>query len=347
MRDVFINEAGDKSRPHSRPDLAKFIKRSRPNTVRSIVDILVLCWASVGLSAAMFLRFPSVRTYAIVFMVLSSRMNACLTLAHDAWHCSLSQSRKWNNFFGAWLCSYPFGSVYGTARAGHLAHHRYLGTGADPDRPLHLETGKETPAQFVAHFLKHMLVGQLVVMVSEHLKPVAKWRKILADTVSDRRQASIKKCSKYPEFANIVLMQGAIAAVLWFVSGHVWMYLAVWFLPITTIGTLCYFLRAFADHARLATDPEGPREGRLVTISNQLPWERAFIAPFQFNFHAEHHLYPSVPHQYLPQLHAMMIEIDAYWHDCIVRRSYSGFLWEYWRQIRRPSTPGSQAKTEA
>ena len=116
------------------------------------------------------------------------------------------------------------------------------------------------------------------------------------------------------------VVQIAIGSALWSASGHWWTYLAVWFLPLKNIRR--HFLRAFADHARLAVDPAAPREGRLITISHQLLWERLFVAPFQFNFHAEHHLYPSIPHQYLPRLHEMIKNGDAYQRQCIVRRNY-------------------------
>jgi len=322
---------------HRRSDLIEFVKQSKPSTVRSLFDVLVLCWGNIILSFWLFLRFPSVWTYAIAFLMVSSRMNACLTLAHDAWHNSLMPSRKWNDFFGGWLCSYPFGSVYGKARAGHLAHHKYLGTGLDPDRPLHVETDKDTPAHFVGHFSGHMFVGQLTAMLSAQLKPVRKHpamaNEVVAAATPRRDRSDTRTRPKYPEFFNLVLVQVAIGSALWSASGQWWMYFALWLLPIVTLGTLCYFLRAFADHARLATDPEGPYEGRLITIAHQLPWERAFIAPFEFNFHAEHHLYASVPHQYLPRVHELIKDNEAYQRQCIVRRNYTRFLLAYWRQI--------------
>jgi fatty acid desaturase len=187
-----------------------------------------------------------------------------------------------------------------------------------------------------------MFLGQLIVMVSEQLG-LSQARPRVNARATEAINAE-KSPSRRPEFLYLVIVQGAIASALWVASGRWWMYFALWFLPIVTMGTLCYFVRAFGDHGRLATDHTGPNEGRLITVASQLPWERVFIAPFEFNFHAEHHLYPTVPHQFLPRLHAMIRDKEAYRQQCIVRQSYAAFLLAYWRQIG--SAGGVASKTD-
>jgi fatty acid desaturase len=309
--------------------VSEFVKAAKPSAARTIFDVAVLCWGNLILSVALFLYAPSIWTYLLVFLMVSSRMNACLSLAHDAWHASLMPSRKWNDFLGGWICSYPFGSVFGTTRANHLAHHKYVGTETDPDLHNHRESDKETLAHFVGHFARHMFIGQLIITLSLHLA-----RKKYAETVEPVAEAKAPK--GVPEFANVVAMQAIIGSVLWAASGHWWMYFLVWFLPIATLGTLAYFLRAFCDHARLAADPPRPVDGRLITIATDQPLERAFIAPNDFNYHAEHHLYASVPHQYLPKLHRLIRDKEAYARQVIVRQSYIGFVVAYIREVCAP-----------
>jgi fatty acid desaturase len=311
-------------------NVTEYIKSSKPSAMRTVFDVLVLCWAPIIVSLGLYLAAPSIWTYALVFFVVSSRMNGCLTLAHDAWHTSLMPSRKWNDFFGGWLCSYPFGSVYGSARAGHLAHHKYLGTEKDPD------------SDFIGHFGRHMFVGQLIIMISSQLfgRKTAQM-KAAEETYSEEKQAA--KSKGLPEMFNVVVMQAIIGSTLWALSGHFWTYFLVWFFPIVTLGTLCYFIRAFGDHARLASDPPGPQEGRLITFAHQLAWERAFLSPFEFNYHAEHHLFASVPHQHLPKLHGMVKDKEGYLRQVIVRNNYTAFLAAYIKQVR--SAPGAVAGT--
>jgi len=308
-------------------DVTAYVKASKPSALRTIFDVWILCWGNIILSLVLFFMYPSIWTYALVFLMVSSRMNGCLTLAHDAWHTSLMPSRKWNDFYGGWLCSYPFGSVYGSARAGHLAHHKFLGTEEDPDRPMHLETDKDTLSHFIGHFARHMFVGQLIISLMTYLGPKKEECKKIPEEAKPAKQGGV------PEFAYVVITQAIIGSTLWLVSGHIWMYFLVWFLPIVSLGTLCYFIRAFGDHGRLSTDPSGPVEGRLITIARILPWERAFVSCNEFNFHAEHHLYASVPHQHLPKLHDMLKEKPAYMQQVIVRNNYTSFMWAYMKEV--------------
>jgi fatty acid desaturase len=320
-------------------ELLSQVRSAKPSSMRTLFDLFILCWAEILLAMALFLYCPSIWTYLIVFLCVSSRMNGCLTLAHDAWHGSLMASKKWNDFFGGWLCSYPFGSVFGSARAGHLKHHKTLGTAEDPDGVMHSEADKATPSDFIDHFVSHMFVGQLISTVKNHLAGPAKVAAQSSQTAESNvvpAEPSNKKSGAIPEFAKVVLVQAIIGCTLWVASGHFWMYFLVWFAPIVTLGTLCYFIRSFCDHARLASDKDGPYNGRLVSIPSLLPIERAFISPFEFNFHAEHHLFASVPHQHLPKLHKSLVHREGFLKQCIVRTNYTSFLLAYWRDISDP-----------
>jgi fatty acid desaturase len=70
--------------------------------------------------------------------------------------------------------------------------------------------------------------------------------------------------------------------------------MATWF-PLVTR------LRNIAEHACVegsATDPF-----RAARTTRASWWERALIAPYWVNFHAEHHLFMHVPCWNLPRLH--------------------------------------------
>ena len=140
----------------------------------------------------------------------------------------------------------------------------------------------------------------------------------------------------HPEILNLIPVQLLIWGLLWSASGQWWLYLALWLGPIFTLGTFVGFLRGFVDHARLRTeaaDPTNPASERLITVV-KINWlERAYLAPFSFNYHAEHHMFPSVPPYYLPQLHKLMQKSDYYRPSYAVRQSYSQFIADYWREI--------------
>jgi fatty acid desaturase len=94
---------------------------------------------------------------------------------------------------------------------------------------------------------------------------------------------------------NLAMLAGFIAAGVW------WAWFALWLLPMATWFPLVTRLRNIAEHACVegaATDP-----WRAARTTRASWWERAFIAPYWVNFHAEHHLFMHVPCWSLPRLH--------------------------------------------
>ncbi|WP_083777522.1 fatty acid desaturase [Brevundimonas subvibrioides] len=83
-------------------------------------------------------------------------------------------------------------------------------------------------------------------------------------------------------------------------------YFALWLLPMATWFPLVTRLRNIAEHACVensATDPF-----RAARTTRAAWWERAFIAPYWVNFHAEHHLFMHVRCDRLPALHRALVE---------------------------------------
>jgi fatty acid desaturase len=79
-----------------------------------------------------------------------------------------------------------------------------------------------------------------------------------------------------------------------------WVYPVLWVLPLVTLTTVCHLIRSFIEHAVL-TEERPEHDNLLISITSN-PVERAFLAPFNMNYHAEHHLYPAVPARRLPEV---------------------------------------------
>jgi len=315
-----------------------FIKNAKPKTGKALVNLLFWSWGLLILGIVPYLLFPSIWTFVPAFLMVTSRMNALLALAHDAQHSAFLPNKKWNDLIGAWTCAYPMGSIFGSSRAVHLAHHKLLNKPDDPDRGFHIETNKDTPRQFITHFARLVFGGQLwtSIVVNGVLRPIAKGKP------AEKSAVVVLSRSAHPEILNLIPVQLAIWASLWLASGQWWLYPALWLGPIFTMGTFTGFLRGFVDHARLRSEAEDPADAgrdRLITILKVNWLERAYLAPFSFNYHAEHHLFPSVPPYYLPELHKVMQKSEYYRNSYAVRPSYSKFLVEYWRQIADSSQP--------
>ena len=98
-----------------------------------------------------------------------------------------------------------------------------------------------------------------------------------------------------------------------------------------TVTVLAHLVRSFVEHA--ITDSEtGAHSNRLITIRSNLV-ERALVAPYGMNYHAEHHLLPSVPAPRLPELQRRLAA-DEGTPPVLVRRSYGKALWGYMRELR-------------
>jgi fatty acid desaturase len=80
-------------------------------------------------------------------------------------------------------------------------------------------------------------------------------------------------------------------------------YLVLWVVPLATGLQAILRLRAICEHGALS-DYSSP----LTAARTHLPtlWQRFFLFPHHVNYHIEHHLYPAVPHYYLPQLHGAL-----------------------------------------
>ena len=81
-------------------------------------------------------------------------------------------------------------------------------------------------------------------------------------------------------------------------------------------------IRNIAVHACTSTG-EDPFSHARTTLAN--PIERAFIAPYWVNYHAEHHLFMYLPCYNLPEAHRLLVEKGLI-KRMEVRPSYLGVM---------------------
>lgn len=94
---------------------------------------------------------------------------------------------------------------------------------------------------------------------------------------------------------NAALFAGLTLAAAW------WAYFALWLLPLATWFPMVTRLRNIAEHA--CVEGSSTDLFRAARTTRADVWERAFIAPYWVNFHAEHHPFMHVPCWKLPALH--------------------------------------------
>ncbi len=79
----------------------------------------------------------------------------------------------------------------------------------------------------------------------------------------------------------------------------------LWILPLLTVVQAILRLRAIAEHGA-TTDFSSPLTAARTNLAGPLvEW---LVFPHKVNYHIEHHLYASVPHYNLPELHREMVK---------------------------------------
>lgn len=279
------------------------------------VGYLVLTWGILIGAISLFWVEPAWYTFALAFVVVSSRQQALLNCEHECVHRKFVPSRRFNDLFGMFLCAGPVGSPFSAAQARHLAHHRLLTTPGDPDRHLHNgEPPKDTRWGLVKYFVNGLLGGYAVMVL---LGP--------QDRPTQPSKGSARRDVLALLVSQTVIAGGLTLAFTW------WVYPALWLLPLASVTALCHLVRSFVEHA-VTDDEMGRHHNRLITIrSNFL--ERGLVSPYFMNYHAEHHLMPSVPAPRLRKLQARLAGRQDL-PPVLERRSYGSAVGRYVRALR-------------
>lgn len=255
--------------------------------------LVVHCWAVIGLAMTAGVLVPWLMPLCV--MVIGTRQLGLAILMHEAAHGALSRNARLNDFLGHWLCAVPIGASLKAYRPYHLRHHRFVQQPEDPDRML------SAPFPVTRASLRRKLIRDLTGQTffkQRILLPLAQARQVRHPAAAETHdyESIVTGRSVLPFLIfNAGLLAGFVAAGLW------WAFFALWLLPMATWFPMVTRLRNIAEHACV----EGGETDafRAARTTRARWWERAFVAPYWVNFHAEHHLFMHVPCWKLPALH--------------------------------------------
>jgi len=273
---------------------------SRVNGAIGIVEVM-LVWGTIISTWALARIFHSALIYVISILIVASRQSALGNLTHEAWHGLCFKSRKLNDWIGAWLYSYPLGIPYYHDRLRHLRHHRLVGEKTDPDRVNYSNIDRETPLRLILFLIGRLLGSLLVKTVWSVISCGGMPIQIQAqDEFAPEKPLSVKS-----EFLRIFLTQILLALGMSIFLGW-WGYLVLWLFPLSTICAFFNNFRAFVEHSA-GSDLAGGDE-RLSDFQANT-FERVFVSPCNFHFHALHHSCPTVPYYRLPLAKHMLVSV--------------------------------------
>ena len=238
---------------------------------------------------------PSPAIFVMAFILIGIFQHHLLIIQHEALHFFLFNSRALNNLVGRFV-SYLIGFTM-KYRKHHFSHHRTLGQIGDPDYDNYRKAS--------------MSRYEVVKILFFNLTGFAAVRQFLSQSKPETAlPGSAEKHFDFEVF-GIVVTQAALL-LLNFYLGHWEYYFLFWLLPLVTLTKTLTNFRNLAEHILRKESGDGRcKETRLRTILCG-PIEQFLFAPMNFNYHAEHHLFLSVPYQNLPRLHQRLREAPEY-----------------------------------
>jgi len=252
------------------------------------------CWGVIALAVAVGVVWPIL--IPVCAAVVGTRQLGLAILMHEAAHGGLSPDQPLNDTLGHWLCAVPVGASLIAYRPYHLAHHKYAQQAEDPDLALSAPfpvTRASMRRKIVRDLTGQTFFRQRVLFALGGLRS----RMAGGDSGAESAEGAVVTGQSVVPF---LLVNAALLLVLT-IAGVWWGYLVLWLLPMATWFPLVTRLRNIAEHACVEGSDADPF--RAARTTNVAWWERAFIAPYWVNFHAEHHLFMHVPCWNLPRLH--------------------------------------------
>lgn len=264
----------------------------------------------------------------LALAILGGRQLGLAILMHDGAHGVLHPRRRLNHWLGEWPTGAAVGSDLQSYRAYHLTHHRFTQQPEDPDLGLSapFPTTRRSLWRKVARdltgrtFIKQRrmqfglaLVGLRAMLARQSPADRAGLRGTTAGTPFNRggtaglsapldgNAATAMAVTK--AVGRFLLVQAILLIIALLTVG--WGAYALWLVALMTTFQLALRIRNIAEHACTATGPGDPFSHARTTYANWL--ERATVAPYWVNFHAEHHLFMGVPCYRLIDAHRALL----------------------------------------
>ncbi len=276
----------------------RLTRRSPWRATATVLEDVAVLAAAIG--AALY-YWPNPIVVLIAVVVVGTRQHALFVIAHDAAHYLLYE-RRWLNDLVGRACATVQGLSMRTYRVIHRLHHNHLYGELDPDTALH--GGYPRGRWYLIRKLLKDLSGLTAWKTYAYFlggAPSLNTRTQVALRPLDDTSEKLRAEARADRNAVIAFHVVALGIFAW--SGYLLEYLVLWILPLVTVVQAILRLRAIAEHGA-TTDFSSPLTAARTNLAPA--WLEWLIFPHRVNYHIEHHLYASVPHYNLPELHREM-----------------------------------------
>jgi fatty acid desaturase len=302
------------------PHLLEHVRRlSKVSPLRGLWGIAVQWLVIISVVTAWFSLPESMGAirwimYAVVVVVIGSRQHALLIMMHDAAHGRIMKNRFWNDFFSDLFCAFPNGACTELYRRHHLKHHEHTNTEKDPDWAF-MQRYEDW------HWPKDQL--KTFRLFAADLLGLA-WYKMIFGILywsPARRLFFYKAKLKLAPAVWFRVIAFTITMLLVISLFGLWLeFFMFWFLPFVTTHLAIVRMRTLAEH--MVVESEHTLNKTREVVPTFL--ERLIVSPLNVNYHLTHHLFPSVPHYRLPEMHRLLMREPVFRDHAHLTVSYWG-----------------------
>jgi len=278
-------------------------------------SLIVLAWLLVSQTKEFWLILLAIPWVGIRFYAL-------FIIAHDGLHRRIFPDRKMNDFWNDAFILGAIGAITRINRSNHMTHHSNLATPEDPDRYKYLNQNKNT----------HLLFASFLTVFAFVIRAIG--NVFVGQDNSKRENEPLNSNKDNYQFRDIFILivwQVILIGGLSYLIGW-WAYPVLWLFPVYLFVFVADLVRVFSEHSMPVADDLADKSMRLISFESNF-FEKQFFAPNNMNFHAVHHLWPSIPYYNLPAADALVRESSVALTGLLWRKSYLGYLLEYWREI--------------
>lgn len=273
---------------------------------------LLSCWGVIVLAMGTIVWAQTLpllyATFIIIIaiMVIAGRQLGLSILMHEASHRALFKGKWLNDTLADWLCGRPIFVEVNKYRKHHMIHHRETGTLEDIDYSL-VKDFPTSRLSLMRKFIRDLLgiTGvKSIVGLSLMNAGVLKWT--VANNIErlpNNGQTFFDYCIQFFKNAWPTLVVTSAIFVITLALGHSELFLA-WLVAYLSPYQLFIRIRSIAEHAMTEQTPNMLKNTRSTKAGIIA---RALVAPFNVNYHIEHHAMPTAAFWQLPKLHKLLI----------------------------------------
>ena len=291
---------------------------SQVDGVKSTLHICIE-WFSIFGSAFLSEKVGNLFFSFICVIFIAARYHALSVLGHDANHNLLYRRPLFNKIAAKFFLLWPLSAALEEFRQEHLRHHRHLGTQQDPDLT---RLAQYPEFQFPMPFIQMAKILLLDFTGLHFLRYFFRSRQFrVLKTSKDVGSRRSKTLAIFVFYFLIFLVAYAL--------GQLRVVFLYWLVPYMTWYQVIFRIRTIAEHSVVK---EQSRFATNTVLTS--PVSEIFLGLKNANYHAEHHLFASVPWFNLRRLHHELCKSSDYLSSSSIYNGYSELLlrcisWNY------------------